>query len=89
MNTVVERAISSKADDIEISLEFRLEEFPCFVSANITMLQAFECINSGLLHNKPVRQVKLYTVTGEEGNSISLVYDIAAAKSGSNPWSMI
>ena len=47
-----------------------------------------EVIKTGLFENRPVHSVKMWTITGEEGEQACLVYDVAVAKSGGQAWRM-
>jgi hypothetical protein len=58
-----------------------------WLSADVTISQAFDCIKTGLLNNQPVSKIKMFSINSD-GDSVSFVYDIVAAKSGNFPWSL-
>lgn len=66
--------------------EFQFPEIQIWVKTDVSVQEAFDCITTGLLRNKPVAKIKLFAIN-EEGTSHSFTYDIIAAKSGAgNPW---
>ena len=67
--------------------EFTQESSTRFLRTDITIQQALDAINTGLLDNKPIGKIKLFAIS-EDDDSISFIYDVAAAKSGNNPWSL-
>ena len=74
---------------IEYEFDFKFVEMPdMWLRTDVTVLEALECIKTGLLKNKAVSQIKLFAISGEEC-SISFVYDVVAAKQGNNPWSIL
>jgi hypothetical protein len=69
--------------------EFQFESQPTlWLRTDVTVQQALDCIKTGLLKNLAVARVKLFSIS-ESNQSISFVYDIAAAKSGNIPWSLL
>lgn len=66
--------------------EFQFPEISIWVKTDVSVQEAFDCITTGLLRNKPVAKIRLFSIN-EDGTSHSFVYDIIAAKSGSgSPW---
>jgi hypothetical protein len=80
-------ALSQLSNRIEYEFEFQYTDNPMWVRADISIAVAYKTMLTGLLLNKAVSKVKLFTITeGEE--SVSFIYDIGAAKSGNQPWSL-
>ena len=80
-------ALTQLANRIEYEFEFQYTDNPLWVRADISIAVAYKTILTGLLLNKAVSKVKLFTITeGEE--SVSFIYDVGAAKSGNQPWSL-
>jgi hypothetical protein len=70
------------------SFECQFEALPSlWVSLDVTVEQALETIKTGLLHNKVVTKIKLFVIN-VESDSIGFIYDVVAAKTGNNPWSI-
>lgn len=70
------------------SFDCQFEALPdIWVSLDVTIEAALECIKTGLLHNKPVTRVKLFSISSD-GDSVSFVYDIVQSKTGGFPWSL-
>jgi hypothetical protein len=70
--------------------EFQFESHPTiWLRADVTTAEALECLKTGLLRNSIVSKVKAFAIS-ESDNSVTFVYDISAAKSGTGqPWSVI
>lgn len=68
--------------------DFQFTEHPdLWVRTDITVEDALECLKTGLLKNSQVSRVKLFAIN--EGDvSVSFIYDITAAKSGNQPWTI-
>ena len=58
-----------------------------WLSTDVTIQEALDCIKTGLLHNQPVIKIKMFSINSD-GTSISFVYDVNAAKQGNFPWSL-
>lgn len=54
----------------------------------ITIKDALEVLKTGLYCNQPISKVKLFSVADEDDTPVCFVYDIAGAKSGTQPWSL-
>ena len=70
------------------SFDCQFEALPnIWVSLDVTIQEAMECIKTGLLRNKPVTKIKMFAIT-TEGGSVSFVYDVVASKQGNFPWTL-
>ena len=79
--------VTTLSNKIEYEFEFQYTDNPLWVRADISIAMAHKTILTGLLFNKAVSKVKLFTISeGEE--SVSFIYDVGAAKSGNQPWSL-
>ena len=80
--------LATLSQKIEYEFEFQYTDNPLWVRADISIATAHKTILTGLLLNKAVSKVKLFTITeGEE--SVAFIYDVVAAKSGNQPWSLL
>jgi len=71
------------------SFDFQFESHPnLWLSTEVTTIEALSCLKTGLLRNHVVTRVKVFSINGD-GESETFIYDIAAAKSGNQPWSLI
>lgn len=75
------------AENIIYEFDFQYADNSLWVRADVTVIQAFTAISTGLLHNKPITKIQLFAIIEGE-RSISFVYDVTAAKKGNNPWSL-
>ena len=84
--TLPDSAVSAQ---IVFEFEFEFTSNPnLFVRADVSVIEAFVAITTGLLKNCPVSRVKLLTVS--EGNSsVYFTYDVNAAQKGNKPWSLL
>ena len=73
--------------NILTELDFNYSENPRTLKTNVTIPQSLEVLKTGLLDNKPVSKVRLFSIE-QDGLSVTFIYDIQAAKSGSQPWSI-
>jgi hypothetical protein len=68
--------------------EFQLTDTQgLWLKTDASVYTALEVIKTGLICGKQVSRIKLFAINGEEG-SACFIYDVAAAKSGNQPWSV-
>ena len=75
----------NNAHEYEAELKFKALSFPTRVDA--TTWEILECLKTGLFRNQAVESVALFSISGEEEAQV-FVYNIEAAKSGNQPWSL-
>lgn len=69
--------------------DFQFADIPnIWLRTDVTVEEAFECLKTGLLNNRVVTRIKAFAITNSP-TSVSFVYDINAAKSGSFPWTLL
>ena len=65
-----------------VELEFKYTDNDLLLKTTLPLKEMFAVMHTGLLKNKAVSQVTVFTV-----ENTSVVYSIVDAKSGKNPWS--
>lgn len=81
--------ISSVQSGKVYSFDCQFEALPnLWVALDVTVQEAMDCIKTGLLRNKPVTRIKMFSI-GDLGDSVSFVYDIVASKTGAFPWALL
>jgi hypothetical protein len=65
-----------------VELEFKYTDNDLLLKTTIPLKEMFAVMHTGLLKNKAVSQVTIFTI-----DNTSVVYSIVDAKSGKNPWS--
>lgn len=80
--------LATLAKNVVYEFEFLYTDNPLWVRADISVATAYNTVLTGLLFNKAVSKIKLFAISEGE-DSVSFVYDIAAAKSGNQPWSLL
>lgn len=69
-------------------LEFQFQDTPhVWLKVDQPLSTHLAALKTGLLFNKPITKVRLFEVT-DSGQSVSMIYDVQAAKSGGQPWSL-
>ena len=80
--------ISSEMLGTIYSFDFQFTSIPqMWLSTDVTIQQAFDCIKTGLLHNQAISKIKMFSINSD-GSSVSFIYDIVAAKQGNFPWTL-
>lgn len=75
--------------NIKYEFDFQFVDKPnVWLRADVTVEEAFNAIKTGLLKNHQVSKINLFAIT-EGSQSVGFVYDVVAAKSGTQPWSVI
>ena len=69
-------------------IEFQVPSDSRWYKTDISVAESLEVIKTGLLSNKPVSKIKLFAIT-EGDSSANFIYDVVAAKQGSQPWSLL
>lgn len=70
--------------------DFQFTDLPgIWLRTDVTVAEAFSCIQTGLLKNKPVSKVQMFAIKTDDGSSVSFTYDIVAAKQGNFPWTLL
>ena len=73
---------------IKYSFDFQFVDKPnLWLSTDVTILEAFESIKTGLLRNHPILKIQMFTINADD-TSVSFVYDVVGAKQGNFPWSL-
>lgn len=72
--------------EIEVQYELIPNQW---VRLDVKIAEALEALKTGLLRNLAITRVKLFSITAKDSDAVSFVYDIAAAKSGNQPWSLV
>lgn len=68
-------------------VKFKAQPFSVSVSTNSE--EVLEVLKTGLFRNQPVESVSICSVTSDDETQTHLfVYNIEAAKSGNQPWSI-
>ena len=73
---------------MEIELELKYTRAGVWHTISVLTAAMMEILKTGLFENRPVHAVKMWTITGEDGEKACLVYEILNAKSGGQPWEM-
>ena len=68
--------------------EIKFKALPFTTRVDVSTWDMLECLKSGLYKNQAVESVSLFSIHGDEEAQI-FVYNIEAAKSGQQPWSVI
>ena len=72
--------------------EFKFVGTDFFVKTDVTVAEGLDALKTGLLRNKAISEVKLFSVTGQEHDGGIMdayhVYNVEAAKAGQQPWSV-
>lgn len=68
--------------------EFQFSDIKCWLKIEATVTEVLEALKTGLIANKPFSKAKLFSITENEVGSAIFIYDVAAAKSGQQPWSV-
>ena len=68
--------------------EFQFPDSNIWYKTDLQVSEALEVIKTGLLTNKPITKIKLFAIT-EDTSSMCFIYDVAAAKQGNQPWSLL
>jgi hypothetical protein len=72
----------------KFELEFQFQDAPgIWLKSDQPLLVHLETLKTGLLFNKPITKMKLFEVA-DNNLTTSMVYDVAAAKSGGQPWAL-
>jgi hypothetical protein len=80
--------ISKELGSTVYSFDFQLTSVPdMWLATDVTIDEAFATIKTGLLRNKAVSKIKMFSINAD-GESVSFVYDIEASKQGNFPWSL-
>jgi hypothetical protein len=75
--------------NIQYEFDFQFADIPTmWLRTDVSVVQALDCIKTGLLDNRAVSKIKLFAIS-EGDNTVSFVYDVVAAKQGNNPWSLL
>lgn len=73
--------------------EFKFSGTDFFVKCDVSVQEGLDALKTGLLRNKAISEVKLFSVTGQEHDGASMdayhVYNVEAAKAGQQPWGII
>lgn len=77
----------SPKNNFIFNLDFQYEANQEWVNLDVTVLEAFDALKSGLIDNRPVTKIKLFAIFDTE-TSIEFVYDVRAAKQGNIPWTL-
>jgi hypothetical protein len=67
--------------------DFKFTDCDVWLKADISIGESLEVLKTGLLRNKAVSQVKLFSVA-EDGTEIGFIYHITNAKAGTQPWNL-
>ena len=85
---IANQLVSNEMRQIIYEFEFQYTDNPRWLRTDAPIGVAFTAIQTGLLGNKPISKIKLFTIS-EGMSSVSFIYDIAAAKQGNSPWSLL
>ena len=70
-------------------VEFKLKGIPFITRTDTTTVEILECLKTGLFRNQPVESISLFSIASDDGEqSHTFVYNMEAAKSGNQPWSI-
>ena len=83
--TRVQLSNPNNAHEYEADIKFKALPFPTRVDASTW--EILEALKTGLFRNQAVESVALFSISGDEEAQI-FVYNIEAAKSGNQPWSV-
>ena len=73
---------------IKYSFDFQFVDKPnLWLSTDVTILEAFDVIRTGLFRNHPVAKIQMFAINADD-TSVSFVYDVVGAKQGNFPWSL-
>lgn len=71
------------------SSEIKFKSLPFSVSVNTNSTEILEALKTGLFRNQPVESVTVASVqSDDETENHMFVYNVEAAKSGNQPWSI-
>lgn len=81
--------ISQELLETTYSFEFEFTDLPgTWLSTTIEIQESLNAIKTGLLKNRSISKIKLFSILSDE-TSIYFIYDVTAAKSGNQPWSLM
>ena len=86
--TTVPANVSNELKSVVYEFEFQYTDNPRWLRSDVSVGAAFAAMQTGLLSNKPISRIKLFTIS-EGTSSVSFIYDIVAAKQGNSPWSLL